>query len=67
VDRRGGQKGDDLTSTSGAINFTVLVEIKTPATPLLPRNWRNQEWSVEPIETTNRRVITDPDEYVYMG
>ncbi len=35
VDGKGGQKGDYLTSTTGDIDFTVLVEIKTPATPLL--------------------------------
>jgi hypothetical protein len=48
VDRRGGQKGDDLTSTSGGINFTVLVEIKTPATPLLQGTGeiRSGAWSL---------------------
>jgi hypothetical protein len=34
-DRIGGQRGDYLTSTMGDINFTVLVEIKTPGAPLL--------------------------------
>lgn len=48
VDRRGGQKGDYLTSTSGDINFTVLVEIKTPATPLLQGTGeiRSGAWSL---------------------
>lgn len=35
VDGKGGQKGDYLTSTLGNISFTVLVEIKTPNTPLI--------------------------------
>jgi len=35
VDGKGGQRGDFLTSTVGDINFTVLVEIKTPATLLV--------------------------------
>lgn len=43
----GGQKGDYLTSTVGDINFTVLVEIKTPDTPLLhgTAEIRNGAWS----------------------
>lgn len=35
MDGKGGQKGDYLTSTDGDLSFTVLVEIKTPNTPLL--------------------------------
>lgn len=35
IDGKGGQKGDYLTSTDGDLSFTVLVEIKTPNTPLL--------------------------------
>ncbi len=35
VDGKGGQRGDYLTSTLGDFSFTVLVEIKTPNTPLL--------------------------------
>lgn len=48
VDGSGGQKGDYLTSTTGDINFTVLVEIKTPATPLLQGSTeiRNGAWSL---------------------
>lgn len=47
VDGKGGQKGDYLTSTVGDINFTVLVEIKTPHTPLLQGSAeiRNGAWS----------------------
>lgn len=45
---RGGQKGDYLTSTLGDINFTVLVEIKTPSAPLLQgaSEIRNGAWSL---------------------
>lgn len=48
LDGRGGQKGDYLTSTSGDLNFTVLVEIKTPNTPLLQGNKeiRTGAWSL---------------------
>lgn len=48
VDGTGGQRGDYLTSTLGDINFTVLVEIKTPKTPLLQGNSeiRNGAWSL---------------------
>ena len=48
VDGKGGQKGDYLTSTTGDINFTVLVEIKTPATFLLQGSSeiRNGAWSL---------------------
>jgi Domain of unknown function (DUF4263) len=48
VDGRGGQRGDYLASTEGDINFTVLVEIKTPGTPLLQgrEEIRNGAWSL---------------------
>lgn len=48
VDGRGGQKGDYLTSTLGDINFTVIVEIKTPKTALLQGTTeiRNGAWSL---------------------
>jgi hypothetical protein len=48
VDGRGGQRGDYLTSTSGETNFTVLVEIKTPGTPLLQgkAEIRSGAWSL---------------------
>lgn len=47
-DRTGGQRGDYLTSTMGDINFTVLVEIKTPGTPLLQggAEIRSGAWSL---------------------
>ncbi|MFZ0276044.1 MAG: Shedu immune nuclease family protein [Candidatus Sulfotelmatobacter sp.] len=47
VDGLGGQRGDMLTSTSGDIGFTVLVEIKKPETPLLhgSREIRKGAWS----------------------
>lgn len=44
---KGNQKGDYLLSTQANIKFTVLVEIKTPATPLIamtkngPKRYRN--------------------------
>lgn len=41
VDRRGGRRGDYLQATAGAVRFTVLVEIKTPQTPLLGSEYRN--------------------------
>jgi len=48
VSGRGGQRGDYLTSTVGDSNFTVLVEIKTPSTPLLQGSdeIRNGAWSL---------------------
>lgn len=48
VEGKGGERGDYLTSTMGDINFTVLVEIKTPATPLLQgtKEVRNGAWSL---------------------
>jgi len=48
VDGTGGQRGDNLMSTTGDLNFTVLVEIKTPATPLLQgtQEIRNGAWSL---------------------
>lgn len=48
VDGKGGQKGDYLTTTQGDINFTVLVEIKTPNTDLLQGTTeiRNGAWSL---------------------
>ncbi len=48
MDGRGGQRGDYLTSTSGEYGFTVLVEIKTPETPLLhgTSEVRNGAWSL---------------------
>lgn len=44
----GGQKGDFLTSTTGDLSFTVLVEIKLPSTPLLQGSSeiRNGAWSL---------------------
>ncbi|MDD5617468.1 MAG: DUF4263 domain-containing protein [Candidatus Omnitrophica bacterium] len=48
IDGRGGQHGDYLTSTMGDLSFTVLVEIKTPATKLLQgiREIRSGAWSL---------------------
>ena len=48
VDGSGGQRGDYLASTMGDLSFTVLVEIKTPVTPLLQgtREIRNGAWSL---------------------
>jgi hypothetical protein len=48
VDGKGGEKGDYLTSTDGDMNFTVLVEIKTPNTQLLQgaQEIRNGAWSL---------------------
>lgn len=45
---RGGQRGDYLTHGGGDIMFTVLVEIKTPATPLLRggKEIRSGAWSL---------------------
>ncbi len=45
---KGGQVGDYLTSTSGNLSFTVLVEIKTPDTPLLQgtEEIRSGAWSL---------------------
>jgi hypothetical protein len=48
VGRVGGQIADFLSSTSGKVRFTVLVEIKTPDTPLLagPEEVRSGAWSL---------------------
>jgi hypothetical protein len=48
VDGTGGQRGDFLMSTMGDLNFTVLVEIKTPDTPLLSgkEEIRTGAWSL---------------------
>ena len=53
-DGTGGQRGDHLMSTMGDLNFTVLVEIKTPATALLQgtKEIRSGTWSLS-------REITD--------
>jgi len=39
---RGSQKGDFLMNTGANIRFTVLVEIKTPDTPLFQRNSKRE-------------------------
>ncbi len=48
VDGTGGQRGDTLCTAEGDIKFTVLVEIKTPATPIIQgaSAQRNGAWSV---------------------
>jgi len=48
INRSGGQMPDYLASTSGSVRFTVLVEIKTPDTPLLtgPEEVRSGAWSL---------------------
>lgn len=48
VDGTGGQRGDFLMSTMGDLNFTVLVEIKTPDTSLLSgkEEMRAGAWSL---------------------
>ncbi len=48
IDGTGGQRGDNLMFTVGDLNFTVLVEIKTPAAPLLQgtKEIRNGAWSL---------------------
>lgn len=45
---KGSQRGDLLCSTAGDISFTVIVELKTPATPLLQgtSQQRNGAWSL---------------------
>lgn len=48
IDGHGGQIGDNLMSTVGNLNFTVLVEIKTPAAKLLQgtQEIRSGAWSL---------------------
>lgn len=47
LDGSGGQRGDYLMRTHGSLSFTVLVEIKTPQTPLLgSRKARNGAWEL---------------------
>lgn len=54
VDRTGGQRGDYLCSSVGDISFTVLVEIKTPETPLLTgiSPIRSGAWALAPELTS---------------
>ncbi len=75
MDGKGGQRGDNLMSTTGDLNFTVLVEIKTPATPLLrgTQEIRNGAWSLSKnltdalsqiqanIQTWEKRGSEEPD------
>jgi hypothetical protein len=47
VTGKGGQKGDFLLGSSGDVRFSVLVEIKTPDTPLLGKTkYRNGAWKI---------------------
>lgn len=48
IDGTGDQRGDYLMSTKGDLNFTVLVEIKTPVEQLLQgtKEIRNGAWSL---------------------
>ena len=48
IDGKGGQIGDYLAATKGKINFTCLVEIKTPNTPLIQGDTEmgNGAWSL---------------------
>ncbi len=46
VTRSGGQRGDFLQSTVAEVKFTVLVEIKRPATALLHEEYRNGAWNI---------------------
>ena len=41
---RGSQRGDFLAATTGEERFTVLVEIKTPKTQLVTKQYRNGAW-----------------------
>jgi Domain of unknown function (DUF4263) len=75
MDGKGGQRGDYPTSTVGDINFTVLVEIKTPGTPLLQgkEEIRSGAWSLSKeltdalsqieanIDMWNKHGSTQPD------
>jgi len=53
LDGTGGQRGDYITSTMGDIRFTVLVEIKTPATPLLQGTQEIRKRCVEPFKESD--------------
>jgi hypothetical protein len=75
VEGTGGQRGDMLAATDGDASFTVLVEIKTPATQLLQgtSEVRNGAWSLSKnltdavsqisanIETWQSRGATTPE------
>jgi hypothetical protein len=59
ISGRGGKRGDYLTSTSGDLRFTVLVEIKTPKTELLQgsREMRSGAWSLSQALTDSLSQI----------
>lgn len=42
----GGQRGDFLMATEAKARFTVLVDIKTPSSPLIGRLYRNQAYAM---------------------
>ncbi|MGA9494995.1 MAG: Shedu immune nuclease family protein [Terriglobales bacterium] len=70
VDGRGGRKGDYLHSTQGDINFTVLVEIKTPNTRLLQggKPMRSGAWSLSKALTDSiSQVEADIDKWASSG
>ncbi|MCB9092164.1 MAG: DUF4263 domain-containing protein [Halobacteriovoraceae bacterium] len=46
VEGKGDQRGDFLTSSAGDVEFTVLVEIKTPKTKLCGTKYRNGAFPV---------------------
>jgi hypothetical protein len=70
VDGRGGRKGDYLHSTQGDINFTVLVEIKTPDTQLLQgiKPMRSGAWSLsKPLTDSISQIEADIDKWSESG
>ena len=47
LDGKGAVRGDFLMATKAQVGFTVLVDIKTPSTPLLgTEQYRNKAWSL---------------------
>jgi hypothetical protein len=46
LDGTGAPKGDFLMATKAKVGFTVLVEIKTPHTPLLGKKYRNKAYQI---------------------
>jgi len=48
MDNTGAPKGDYLMATKARVGFTVLVEIKTPTTPLLGKEYRNKAYEYGP-------------------
>lgn len=70
LDGTGTQRGDSLHSTVGDLNFTVLVEIKRPCTPLLQGQTeiRSGTWSLsKDLTDALAQIQTNADRWEHKG